>query len=76
MRGKTVTRGQAFELIRRTDNFFRGINEIRRSGDFVSGTNFDNWLIFRKHYPRGYGLVHTDDTIGTNAITQKYPEYS
>ncbi|MDE7274907.1 MAG: hypothetical protein K2N95_18005 [Lachnospiraceae bacterium] len=36
MRGKPVTEEQAFELIRRTDNFFREIDEIRRSDDFVS----------------------------------------
>ena len=72
MRGKPVTKEQAFELIRRTDNFFAGINEIRRSGDFVGCGYFDNWLIHKNHYPRGYGWVHTDGTIGTNAITQKY----
>ena len=74
MRGKPVTREQAFELIRRTDNFFAGINEIRYSGEFVGCDYFDNWLIHKNHYPRGYGWVHTDGTIGTNAITQKYPE--
>lgn len=42
MRGKPVTEEQAFELIRRTDNFFAGIEEICRSDDFVSSVNFDN----------------------------------
>ncbi|MDE6622197.1 MAG: hypothetical protein K2K74_17240 [Lachnospiraceae bacterium] len=74
MRGKPVTKEQAFELIRRTDNFFRGIDEIRRSDDFVSSVNFDNWLIHKNHYPQGYGWVHTDGTIGNNSITQIYPE--
>ncbi len=60
MRGKPVTEKQAFELIRRTDNFFAGIEEICRSDDFVSSVNFDNWLIHKNHYPQGYGWVHTD----------------
>ena len=60
MRGKPVTEEQAFELIRRTDNFFAGIEEICRSDDFVSSVNFDNWLIHKNHYPQGYGWVHTD----------------
>lgn len=74
MRGKPVTKEQAFELIRRTDNFFREIDEIRRSDDFVSAVNWDNWLIHKNHYPQGYGWVHTDGTIGNNSITQTYPE--
>lgn len=74
MRGKPVTEEQAFELIRRTDNFFRGIDEIRHSDDFVGCNNFDNWLVHANHTPRGYGWVHTDGTIGNNSITQTYPE--
>jgi hypothetical protein len=45
MRGKPVTKEQAFELIRRTDNFFAGINEIRYSGDFVGCEYFDARVI-------------------------------
>lgn len=74
MRGKPVTEEQAFELIRRTDNFFRGIDEIRHSDDFVCAINWDNWLIHKNHYPQGYGWVHTDGTIGNNSKTQTYPE--
>lgn len=55
MRGKPVTKEQAFELIRRTDNFFAGINEIHYSGDFVSAVNFSNHLIHKNHFPQGYG---------------------
>lgn len=73
MRGKPVTREQAFDIIR-TDNFFAEIDEIHHSGDFVSSVNFDNWLIHKNHYPQGYGRIHADGTVGTNSITQKYPE--
>ena len=65
MRGKPVTKEQAFELIRRTDNFFAGINEIRYSGDFVSAVNFSNHLIHKNHFPQGYGWIHADGTVGT-----------
>ena len=74
MRGKPVTKEQAFEIIRRTDNFFGDeIEEIEQHEDFLGCINFDNWLIDKHHYPQGYGWVHTDGTIGSNAITQKYP---
>lgn len=74
MRGKPVTKEQAFELIRRTDNFFRGINEIRCSGEFVSGINWDGWIIHKNHFPQKYSWIHIDGTIGNNSITQTYPE--
>ena len=74
MRGKPVTKEQAFELIRRTDNFFAEIDEIRCSGEFVGCDFFSNHLIHKNHYPRTYGWVHADGTIGTNNITSKYPE--
>lgn len=77
MRGKSVTKEQAFDIIRRTDMFFGDIylsDSIRGHSDFVGSLNFNNWLINRNHYPMGYGWVHTDGTIGSNAITQKYPE--
>lgn len=73
MRGKPVTEEQALDIIRRTDNFFNG-SVISRHEDWVGCYNFDNWLIERNHYPRGYGWIHTDGTVGSNAITQKYPE--
>lgn len=77
MRGKPVAEEQAFDIIRRTDMFFGGIylsDGIRGHSDFVGSLNFNNWLINGNHYPMGYGWVHTDGTIGSNAITQKYPE--
>lgn len=76
MRGKPVTREQAFDIIRRTDNFFCYINDIDMHADYVGCFNFDNWLIDKNHYPFGYGWIHVDGTVGANAITQKYPEVS
>lgn len=73
MRGKPVSKEQAFDIIRRTDNFLGWIKEIEKHEDFVGNINFDNWLIHKNHYPRGYGWIHTDGKVGTNAITQKYP---
>lgn len=73
MRGVPVTREQAFELIRRTDNFFREIDCIRKKDEFIGCINFDNWLIEKNHYPQGYGWIHADGTVGTNGITQKHP---
>jgi len=72
MRGKPVTEEQAFEIIRRTDNYFRTLDE-EEPLDYVGSMNFDNWLIDKHHYPFGYGWIHVDGTVGGNAITQKYP---
>lgn len=74
MRGKPITKEQAFDIIRRTDRFFEEIDEIRCSDDFVGCEYFDNWLIHKNHYPQGYGWIHADGTIGNNSITQTYPE--
>ena len=27
----------------------------------------------KNHYPKGYGWIHADGTVGANAITQKWP---
>ncbi len=75
MRGEKVTKEQAFEIIRRTDNYFKfDVSEIRYHKDYIGCENFDNWLIMKNHYPFGYGWIHTDGTVGGNAITQKYPD--
>ena len=74
MRGKPVTKEQAFDIIRKTDRFFCDISAISEHKDFVGSGHLDNWLIYRNHYPYGYGWVHTDGTIGLNNITYKYPE--
>lgn len=73
MRGKSVSKEQAFDIIRRTDNFFAlYIDNIKEHRDFVSCIDFDNWLIMKNHISMGW--IHADVTIGVNDITQKYPE--
>lgn len=75
MRGVPVTSEQAFDIIRRTDNFFYfEIDAINYHDDFLGSINFDNWLIMKNHHPDGYGWIHVDGTVGGNAITQKYPK--
>lgn len=74
MRGKPVSKEQAFDIIRRTDNFLKYIDEIHKQEEFVGNLNFDNWLIHKNHYPQGYGWIHTDGTVGVNAITQRWPK--
>ena len=74
MRGKPVTSEQAFEIICRTDSFFWEVRRKNcRSQRYIGSHNFNNWLIECNHYPFGYGWIHTDGTVGGNAITQKYP---
>lgn len=74
MRGMPVTKDQAFDIIRRTDNFFSSyIDSIKYCDNFIGCINFDNWLIMKNHSPKGYGWIHADGTVGGNAITQKYP---
>lgn len=73
MRGVPVTREQAFDIIRRTDRFFDYGSAVCNHKDYIGCMNFDNWLIQKNHYPTGYGWIHADGTIGTNATTQKYP---
>ena len=74
MRGRSVSREQAFDIIRRTDNFFNwDMETIGNRKEFVRCINFDNWLIMKNHYPKGYGWIHADGTVGANAITQKWP---
>ena len=59
MRGRSVSREQAFDIIRRTDNFFNwDMETIGNRKEFVRCINFDNWLIMKNHYPKGYGWIH------------------
>ena len=54
MRGRSVSREQAFDIIRRTDNFFNwDMETIGNRKEFVRCINFDNWLIMKNHYPKG-----------------------
>lgn len=71
MRGKPVTPEQAFEIIRRTDNFFRF--EAGAGPDYIELMNFDSWWFSGNHFPRGYGWCRPDGRIGLDSITQKYP---
>ena len=73
MRGKPVTREQAFDIIRRTDSFFYNIDGTDRPKGYIDSCNFYNSLINRNHYPFGYGWIHVDGTVGVNSITGKYP---
>ena len=74
MRGKRISEEQAFEIIRRTDNFFKSTYEISKIlKDFVAIKTIDNWIIARNHIPFGYGWVHKNGIVGCNAITQTYP---
>lgn len=73
MRGKPVSKEQAFEIIRRSDNFFYFyVDNIKEHPDFVRCIDFDNWVIMKNHTSMGW--IHADGTIGVNGITQKYPE--
>lgn len=71
MRGKPVTPEQAFEMIRRTDNFFGW--ETGAGPDYLGTINFDSWWFQGNHFPRGYGWCRPDGRIGLDSITQKYP---
>lgn len=73
MRGKPVTQEQAFEIIRRTDSFFYSVDAVCRHDDYIGCLNFNNWLISKNHFPKGYGWIHADGTVGANGITSKYP---
>lgn len=73
MRGKRLTENQAFEIIRRTDNFFRMLDSVWEHEDFIGCINFDNWIIPRNRFSGGYGWIHRDGTMGVDAITKKYP---
>ena len=76
IRGKSVSREQARDLVRRTDRYSFELKDIVRDHpDYLGSLNFDNWLIEPNHYPQGYGWVHADGTIGADAITQRYPEF-
>ena len=74
MRGVPVTREQAFDIIRRTDNFFYSyMSAVCSHEDYIGCMNFENCLIQKDHYPTGYGWIRADGTIGANATTEKYP---
>ena len=74
MRGRPVTEEQAFDIIRRTDNFFRDDMDKYRLDDLVGDRCvLDNVLYSPNFYPHPRGWVRPDGVIGTNNITGKYP---
>lgn len=76
MRGKPVTPEQAFEIIRRTDNYFSwnkaGGQMSGPPKDFLSIYTIDSWW-FDNHYPSCYGWCRPDGRIGLDSITQRWP---
>ena len=75
MRGKPVTEEQAFDIIRRTDNFFRH-DMYRYDLEDLVGDRFvlDNVWYSPNFYPHPRGWVRPDGLVGMNDITGKYPE--
>lgn len=71
MRGKPVTKEQAFDIIRRTDRFF-DYNDLVSEPVYSLNTSIN--LILPNFYPRGMGWCHPDGIIGENSITGKYPD--
>ena len=73
MRGKPVTEEQAFDIIRRTDNFFRWDMRKWQLEDLVSDRFLlDNVWYSPNFYPHR-GWVRPDGIIGMNDVTGKYP---
>lgn len=79
MRGRPVTEEQAFDIIRRTDNFFHFDMRIHGyplegllEGRFV----LDNVWYSPDFYPHPRGWVRPDGIVGQNNITGRYPEES
>lgn len=78
LRGKRITEEQALEVIRRCDSFFSWVLNFDgdRSAypDWIYTMNFNMWWYMSNHYPDKYGWVHPNGIVGSNAITQKYPD--
>lgn len=75
MRGKPVTEEQAFDIIRRTDNFFRwDMRKYNLEGFLVSDRFLlDNLWYSPNFYPHPRGWVRPDGIVGQNGVTGKYP---
>lgn len=76
MRGRPVTKEQAFEVIRRTDAYLYGYMWRTKSchaDGLVSSCHFTNWWFDPHHFPAYYGWAHPSGIIGINGITGKYP---
>lgn len=73
MRGKPVTEEQAFDIIRRTDNFFRWDMRKYQLEDLVSDRFLlDNVWYSPNFYPH-IGWVRPDGIVGQNGVTGRYP---
>lgn len=76
MRGKPVTEEQAFDIIRRTDNFFRwDMRKYNLEGFLVSDRFLlDNLWYSPNFYPHPRGWIRPDGIVGQNGVTGKYPD--
>lgn len=74
LRGKPVTREQAYEILRRVDRFFNNIDSVYSHDDFIECLNFRSNVLPNRSYSDRWGWCHPDGFIGINDITFKYPE--
>lgn len=74
MRGKPVTEEQAFEIIRRTDDFFGDYRlSTHNHKDYLGGLNFYNCILKSDDCLQDYGWMHINGEIGIDTTTGKYP---
>ena len=74
MRGRPVTEEQAFDIIRRTDNFFYwDMYEYRLEGLAADGFVLENSWYCPKDRPHLCGWVRPDGIVGMNRSTLLYP---
>ena len=74
MRGKPVTEEQAFDIIRRTDNFFSwDMDRFHLEGLVGDRFILSNVWFSPNFYPHS-GWTRPDGIVGQNGVTGKYPE--
>ena len=74
MRGKPVTEEQAFDIIRRTDNFFYwDLYGYRLEGLVTDGFVLNNSWYCPKDHPHIGGWVRPDGIVGMNGTTMMHP---
>lgn len=74
MRGKPVTVVAAFDIIRRTDNFFSwDMDKYRLEGLVGDSFMLNNVWFSPNFYPHPRGWVRPDGIVGQNGVTGKYP---
>lgn len=84
LRGRKVTEQQAFEIIRKTDNFFVELDvcsdwrEYAHLGldriNAIDLQHIPNWWFSRNHHPTHYGWCHPSGIVGCNGITATWPD--